>query len=248
MQLGFTAYNNTPSGPALSWQGSVLEDKLDQAQTNYRRARAYDPATGRFTQEDPVGLAGGLNAYGFAGGDPINYDDPFGLCPAESETWCTFGDLISGVFRALFGAPTRLVGNTPSPAGIVNTVATVADIPNHVTPSVDVQAGPVSISVAPDALTVAITPTVGLSAVGSLNYQRPGTTTVATFGGLIGDGGVVGGNAGVDARGHWSSLTVSGGLGVDIPGLSSNALSATAKNVLRGGGLVSGTVGQVPLQ
>ncbi len=27
-----------------------------------------------------MGLAGGLNLYGFAGGDPINYSDPFGLC------------------------------------------------------------------------------------------------------------------------------------------------------------------------
>jgi hypothetical protein len=30
---------------------------------------------------DPIGLAGGLNAYGFAGGDPVTYSDPFGLCP-----------------------------------------------------------------------------------------------------------------------------------------------------------------------
>ena len=32
------------------------------------------------TQQDPIGLAGGLNLYGFAGGDPINFWDPFGLC------------------------------------------------------------------------------------------------------------------------------------------------------------------------
>lgn len=30
---------------------------------------------------DPIGIAGGLNVYGFAGGDPINFSDPFGLCP-----------------------------------------------------------------------------------------------------------------------------------------------------------------------
>jgi hypothetical protein len=34
---------------------------------------------GLSTQEDPIGLAGGLNLYGYAGGDPINSSDPYGL-------------------------------------------------------------------------------------------------------------------------------------------------------------------------
>ena len=38
------------------------------------------PTVGPSTQRDPIGLAGGLNQYGYAGGDPVNYSDPFGLC------------------------------------------------------------------------------------------------------------------------------------------------------------------------
>ncbi|MBB4635907.1 RHS repeat-associated core domain-containing protein [Longimicrobium terrae] len=34
----------------------------------YTRNRCYDPATGQFRQTDPIGLAGGLNGYGFAEG------------------------------------------------------------------------------------------------------------------------------------------------------------------------------------
>ena len=49
----------------------------------YRRNRYYDPGTGRLTQEDPIGLAGGVNVYGFANGDPVNYSDPYGLCAKE---------------------------------------------------------------------------------------------------------------------------------------------------------------------
>jgi uncharacterized protein RhaS with RHS repeats len=45
----------------------------------YKRNRYYSPETGQFTQTDPIGLAGGLNTYGFAEGDPVSYDDPYGL-------------------------------------------------------------------------------------------------------------------------------------------------------------------------
>jgi RHS repeat-associated protein len=81
--LGWSAYDQQKGIPMPSWHGTLLEDKQDHAGTYYRRNRAYDPQSGRFTQEDPIGLAGGLNLYGFANGDPVNFSDPFGLfsCP-----------------------------------------------------------------------------------------------------------------------------------------------------------------------
>jgi RHS repeat-associated protein len=67
-----------PNGPP-SWHGSLLESGQDGSGYQYKRNRYYDPGTGRFTQEDPTGLAGGLNVYGFSDGDPVNLSDPFGL-------------------------------------------------------------------------------------------------------------------------------------------------------------------------
>jgi len=52
----------------------------------YYRARYYDPKLGRFLSEDPIGIAGGLNLYAYAGNDPVNGRDPFGL------DWCDPGD------------------------------------------------------------------------------------------------------------------------------------------------------------
>jgi RHS repeat-associated protein len=40
--------------------------------------RYYDPGTGRFVNRDPIGYNGGVNLYGFAGGNPVNESDPDG--------------------------------------------------------------------------------------------------------------------------------------------------------------------------
>jgi RHS repeat-associated protein len=87
------AFNNTN----YRYWGSLLSQQVDGSKLQYLRNRYYDPATGRFTQEDPIGLAGGLNLYGFAGGDPVNFSDPFGLCVPWPE--CGSGALASpGLF------------------------------------------------------------------------------------------------------------------------------------------------------
>ncbi|MFF4418363.1 RHS repeat-associated core domain-containing protein [Streptosporangium sp. NPDC001559] len=47
----------------------------------FYRARYYSPTLGRFISEDPVGVDGGANLYGYAAGDPVNATDPSGNNP-----------------------------------------------------------------------------------------------------------------------------------------------------------------------
>ena len=44
----------------------------------YGRARSYDPATGRFTQPDRMGMVDGVNLYTYARSNPLTYTDPSG--------------------------------------------------------------------------------------------------------------------------------------------------------------------------
>ena len=94
--------------------GSLIRDQQDASGLLYRRNRYYDPGTGRFTQEDPIGLAGGLNLYGYAAGDPINYSDPFGLCPNPvgwGSLQCELEAFVAGGKAAARAVVTRLGNN-----------------------------------------------------------------------------------------------------------------------------------------
>jgi RHS repeat-associated protein len=83
-----TAWHHDVTEPDIrTWWGGLVDGMRDVSGQQYKRNRYYDPATGQFTQPDPIGIAGGLNTYGFAAGDPVTYSDPYGLaaCPTAPE-------------------------------------------------------------------------------------------------------------------------------------------------------------------
>jgi RHS repeat-associated protein len=50
--------------------------------------RYYDPSAGRFLNRDPIGVAGGLNLYGYTGNNSVNRADPRGpLCRSLDQRW-----------------------------------------------------------------------------------------------------------------------------------------------------------------
>lgn len=75
-------YPDAPAAPSaepvhqpLRFQGQYFDAETG---LHYNRFRYYDPDVGRFTSQDPVGLAGGPNFYQYAP-NPFEWIDPHGL-------------------------------------------------------------------------------------------------------------------------------------------------------------------------
>jgi RHS repeat-associated protein len=85
----------------------------------YNFHRYYDPDTGRYITKDPVGLAGGINPYGYTN-NPVDWADPLGLVPEyydlEYVSDPNTGDQVGrarGAFAEITPSDLRPTGTSP---------------------------------------------------------------------------------------------------------------------------------------
>lgn len=114
-------------GTSLVFDLRFAGQRYDQASgLHYNYYRDYDPATGRYTQSDPIGLMGGISTYAYVGGNPLSLTDPSGLLwDAQDPRLGDFvGDMVFGHYVA-FG---NMLNYDPSlPQGFMNFTFGVLD-------------------------------------------------------------------------------------------------------------------------
>ncbi len=112
-------------GNRILWQGREYSFKTG---LYYFRARWYDPITGRFLSNDPIGISGGLNQYVFCNNNPVNFRDPFRLYSlyadmADTATagWARGG--VSGSIQGNFYSGVTALLDTIGGQGVQSTAA-----------------------------------------------------------------------------------------------------------------------------
>ena len=83
--LDYDGFGGLLSGVRVDRYGYAGREWDDTLGLQYNRGRMYDPATGRWTSEDPIGFAGGdTNLHRYVANNPANKTDPSGFWSSDN--------------------------------------------------------------------------------------------------------------------------------------------------------------------
>ncbi|CAM4250288.1 RHS repeat-associated core domain-containing protein [Serratia silvae] len=129
-QAEFDAWGNQVAGrnPQRLYQPIRMQGQHYDEETglHYNRHRYYDPMLGRYINQDPIGLLGGMNLYSYPL-NPLQWGDPLGLDVRLVNTHAVGGwhrkvevDDGAGTYGISFGVYTQDPSISGSPSGMPN--------------------------------------------------------------------------------------------------------------------------------
>ncbi len=163
----------TVTGAASTNPSQFTGRENDGTGLYYYRARYYSPTLGRFISDDPLGLAGGINATAYVGDNPATLSDPRGLqsLTIGGNLPILMSPLLPGIGAGISGSIT--VGGDGSISGTVGVGVGTPGVSVTVTPGGPSSGGSLSASLNIPGTPVGVSGTADGSFGGGITTEGP---------------------------------------------------------------------------